>query len=343
MIVDPDEVSCRGRFPGREEPVLQRRKAIASLAALAAAPLVRAQAPRSMPRVAGLCFGSPGNLRTRVDAFVEGMRRLGYVDGRDVRYEFRYGNGQRDLLAGLARDIVAGKPDVIVCGSTLTTPPLIEATKTIPLVMVTAEEALVTARNPTRPAPNVTGTVNNALEQIPRSLQHAHAVVPGLTRFAALINPGNPAHVAYRSALEAAARNLRVAIEHIEARARSELDRAVDRAASTGQALVVMSDATLYDDRRAIVELAMVNRIPAMYPQRGYVEAGGLMSYGQNIEAGFARAANFVDRILKGAKPADLPLELPAKVEFTVNRYTAANLGLKIPEDVLKRADRVVG
>jgi putative ABC transport system substrate-binding protein len=296
-----------------------------------------------MPHVAALCFGSPGNLKTRVDAFLAAMRRIGYVENRNVLYDFRYANGQRDLLPGLAREVVARNPQLIVSGSTLTTPPLMEATKTIPIVMVTAEEALVTGGQPTRPAANVTGTVNNALEQLPRSLQHTHAVVPNLTRFAALMNPTNGAYAAYRAALDAAARNMRLAIEHVEAPSRQDLQRAVARAAGAGQALLVMSDAALYDERRNIAELAMVNRIPAMYPQRGYVEVGGLMSYGQNIEAGFARAAEFVDRILKGAKPADLPLELPAKIEFTINRYTAANLGLAIPAEVLKRADRVVG
>ena len=104
-----------------------------------------------------------------------------------------------------------------------------------------------------------------------------------------------------------------------------------------------MSDADFYNQRRTIVELAMINRIPAMYPQRGYVEAGGLMSYGQSSEHGFIRAAAFVDRILKGEKPADMPLEMPTKVEFAINRYTATNMGLSIPPEVLKRADRVVG
>src|SRR2546425_1144838 len=128
---------------------------------------VRALTPRS----GMLCFGSPGNLKSRVNLFFEAMRQLGYVEGRNVRYEMRYGNGQRDLLLDLATELVAKGPDVIVSGSTFVTPPLMQATKTIPIVMVTAEEALATSRQPTRPAPNVTGTVNNALEQVPRSFQ----------------------------------------------------------------------------------------------------------------------------------------------------------------------------
>ncbi len=290
-----------------------------------------------------LCFGSPGNLKSRVNLFFEAMRQLGYVEGRNVRYEMRYANGQRDLLPGLATELVAKGPDVIVSGSTFATPPLMQATKTIPIVMVTAEEALAMSRQPTRPAPNVTGTVNNALEQVPRSFQLTASVVPNLARVAALVAPTNAAYLAYRSTLESGARAARLHLELVEVPTRNDLKRAVERAASIAQAMVVMSDADFYNQRRTIVELAMINRIPAMYPQRGYVEAGGLMSYGQSSEHGFIRAAAFVDRILKGAKPADVPLELPSKVEFAINRYTASNIRLTIPPEVLKRADRVVG
>jgi len=321
---------------------LDRRHALAAFTALALSPLARGQG-RAAPRVAVLCFGSPGNLKSRMDAFLAGMRQLGYVDGRNVRYDTQYANGQRDLLRGLAREVVAPDPAVIVSGSTLVTPALIEATRTIPIVMVTAEEALATTRQPTRPAPNVTGTVNNALEQVPRTLAHLVAAVRGLTRVAALVNPSNAAHAPYRGAIESAARAARVRCDFVEAPAKPDIQRAVERAASLAQALMVMSDADFYDERRNIAELMMVNRIPAIFPQRGYVDAGGLMSYGYNAEQGFARAADFVDRILKGAKAADVPLEWPAKAEFVINRYVATNLGIKIPPEVLKRADRVVG
>lgn len=338
MIFDP--AVCLRHHPPREKR-LQRRQALASLAALALAPVAQAQG--RIARVGALCYGSPGNLRTRIDAFLASMRLLGYVDGRNVRYDLRYGNGQRDLLPALAQEIVAANPDVILSGSTLATPPLMAATSTIPIVMVTAEEALAATRMPTRPAPNVTGTVNNALEQIPRSLSHLVLALPGTAHVTLLLNPANSAHEVYRATMESAARTARLRFDAIQASTRDELPRAIARAAGTAQALVLMSDATFYDERRGIVEQAMVHHVPVMYPQRGYVEAGGLMSYGQNIEQGFARAADFVDRVLKGAKAADLALERPTKVEFAINRYTATNLGIAISPEALKRADRVVG
>ena len=325
------------------EDRLHRRNALAGLAALALAPLARAQAPAKIARVAALCFGSPGNLKSRMDAFYGRMRALGYVENRTVRYDVYYANGQRDLQPGLAAAILSHDPDVIVSGSTLTTPVLMKATPTIPIVMVTAEEPLVASRQPTRPAPNVTGTANNAQEQVPRALQHLVAALPTVTHIAALVNPSNAAQASYRSAIESAARAARLRCEVVEAPAKSDIEGAVERAASVAQAMLLMSDAGFYDERRNIAELAVMNRIPAMYPQRGYVDAGGLMSYGYNAEQGFARAADFVDRIIKGAKAADVPLEWPARVELVINRYAAANLGLTIPAEVLKRADRVVG
>ncbi len=327
----------------RPELALDRRRALASAAALALSPLARGQAP-AMPLVGALCFGSPGALKPRVTAFVERMRQLGYMENRTVRYELRHANGQRDLLSGLAKGLVSVKPDVIVSGSVLATKPLMQATATIPIVMVSSEEeVLVASRQPTRPAANVTGTINNALEGVARSLYHLAAMVPGLARIAALVNPANAAHAAYHAALEAAARAARIRCEFIEASAPQDLARAVERAVATAQAMTVMSDDTFYDERHGIVELAVMNRIPTMYPRRGYVDVGGLMSYGPSIEEGFARAADFVHRIFKGAKPADLPLERPSKAELTVNRYAAANLGISIPANLLKHADRVVG
>lgn len=326
---------------GSGRPTLQRRHAIAGLAALALAPLARAQ--EGIARVGVLCYGSPGNLRTRIGAFLAAMRQLGYVEGGNVRCEIRYANGQRDLLPALAAELLAAKPDVIVSGSTLATPPLIAATKTVPIVMVTAEEALAATRTPTRPAPNVTGTVNNALEQVPRALSHLVLALPGTARLVALLNPSNAAHDVYRATVDAAARAAKLRCDVVQAAAREELPKAIARAAAMGQALLVMSDAAFYDERRGIVELAMVQHLPVMYPQRGYVEAGGLMSYGQNIEQGFARAADFVDRILKGSAPSELALERPTKVEFAINRYTATNLGITISSEAIKRADRVVG
>src|SRR5262249_36951678 len=155
------------------------------------------------------------------------------------------------------------RPDAIVSGSVLTTKPLMQATATIPIVMVSSEEELLAAsRQPVRPAPNVTGTINNALEGVPRSLYHLTAMAPGLARMAALVNPANAAHAAYHSTLEAAARAARLRCEFVEASAPQDLARAVERAATTGRAMMVMSDDTFYDERHGIVELAVMNRIP---------------------------------------------------------------------------------
>jgi putative ABC transport system substrate-binding protein len=328
---------------------MKRRDAIVRLAALgwfAFVPSARSQPPAKLPRVVTLTFGSPYNARSRAEAFRKGMRELGYEEGTNVRYEWRSANGQADLLREMALALSREKVDVIVSSSSTTTEALVQATKTIPIVMATCEDPVVSGfvRSLAHPEANVTGFSDNALDQLPRHMELLAKAVPSLTRAAALMNPSNSIYAAYRSRLEAAAKALRVQLVVVDAANSRDIDRAFSELeAQRIDALVVMSDGFFYTDRTTITELANRFRVPAIYPHQGYTEAGGLMSYGPNIDYNYFHAATFVDKILRGARPADLPIEQPANQELIVNRGAARSIGLALPADLVKRARKVIG
>jgi putative ABC transport system substrate-binding protein len=325
---------------------LSRRRTLAALASLAASAILPLSAQQvRVYRVGILTYGSRANFRSRADAFFAAMRALGYVDGRNVQYRWTSANGQDDLLQSFARDMARDPPDVVVSASALTTKVLQQASKTIPIVMAASEEPVMEgfAKSLSQPGTNITGISASVLDHIPRHLELLTEVAPRIRRVVALLNPDNPTHPAYRSRLEAAIRPPR-RFMMVEARNRDQIDRVFERhpRADEPEGLLVMNDPVLYTERRTIAEGASRLRQAAVYPLRGFVEAGGLMSFGPNPEASFIRAATFVDRILKGARPAEMPIEPAPRIELVLNRDAARAIGVTLPDSLLKQAATVI-
>jgi len=298
-----------------------------------------------MPCIAVLTSGSAVNARPRIEAFRKGMEELGYVEGRNVHYELRHANGQLDLLRESAREL-ARDADVIVSSSALTTRTLKEESVSIPVVMVAVDDPVADgfARSLAHPGANFTGLTANVLGQAPRFVELLSQASPKLARLALLANPSNPTHRAFRARMESAAARAGARTTLLEASTPEQLEIAFP---ATGEdvfdGLVVMYDTMLYSQRIRVVELARDTRRPVIYPQRGYVEAGGLMSYGPQVEQNYRRAASYVDRILNGAQPRDMSIEPPVRFELVINRTAARGLGVQLPPGFLKKADRVIG
>jgi putative ABC transport system substrate-binding protein len=282
------------------------------------------------------------------EAFRQGLRDLGYVDGRSVVIEYRDAEGKYDRLPALAAELVALKVDVIVAADTPAALAAKQATRTLPIVFIGAGDpvtiGLVTSL--ARPGGNVTGLSLLAPELVGKRLELLKQAVPGVGRVAALWQPGFVGERTEKDMLkevEVAARALRVQLQYVEARGPADFDRAFsDMTRARADALTVLGSAMFANERRRVVDLAAKNRLPGVYGFREYVDAGGLMAYGPNVADLFQRAAIYADKILKGAKPGDLPVEQPTKFELVINRKTAKALGLTIPPSVLGRADQVI-
>jgi ABC-type uncharacterized transport system substrate-binding protein len=328
---------------------MDRRAFIRSLAGgLLAAPLAAdAQQARKVPRIGWLpvnLAAAPHNL----EPFRQGLRDLGYVEGRDLVIETRDAEAKLERLPALAAELVALKVDVIVAPGTPQALAAKKATRTIPIVFVGAADpvadGLVTSL--ARPGGNATGSSNFASELVGKRLELLKQAVPGVSRVAVLWQPGAVAERVEKNILKAAevaARALEVRPQFVEARGPDDLDRALsDMTRARAGALTVLPSAMFVSERRRLVDLAAKNRLPAVYGSREFVDAGGLMSYGPNIADLNRRAATYVDKILKGAKPADLPVERPTKFEVVINLKTARALGLTIPPSLLQRADQVI-
>jgi putative ABC transport system substrate-binding protein len=282
------------------------------------------------------------------EAFRQGLRDLGYVDGRSVVIEYRDAEGKYDRLPALAAELVALKVDVIVAADTPAALAAKQATRTLPIVFIGAGDpvtiGLVTSL--ARPGGNVTGLSLLAPDLVGKRLELLKQAVPGVGRVAALWQPGFVGERTEKDMLkevEVAARALRVQLQYVEARGPADFDRAFsDMTRARADALTVLGSAMFANERRRVVDLAAKNRLPGVYGFREYVDAGGLMAYGPNVADLFQRAAIYADKILKGAKPGDLPVEQPTKFELVINRKTAKALGLTIPPSVLGRADQVI-
>ena len=282
------------------------------------------------------------------EAFLQGLRDLGYVEGRNVVIEYRDAEGKLERLPALAAELVALKVDVIVAASTLAALAAKQATRTLPIVFAAAGDpvasGLVTSL--ARPGGNVTGLSILAPELVGKCLELLKQAVPGVSRVAVLWQPGALGERTEKDMLkeaEVAARALGVRLQFVEARGPADFDRAFsDMTRARAGALTVLASVMFFSERRRLVDLAAKNRLPAVYPLREFVDAGGLMSYGPNVADLFRRAATYVDKILKGAKPADLPVEQPTKFELVINLKTAKALGLTIPPSLLARADEVI-
>jgi putative ABC transport system substrate-binding protein len=328
--------------------VIDRRSFISSLAGgLLAAPLA-SEAQQTAPTIAKiglLSVTTPVVLASSIEAFRQALRGLGHVEGTFV-LEVRYGDGRFERLPELARELVGLKMDVILATSDVVIAAIKRETQTIPIVMVFSTDPMGTGfvASLARPGGNVTGLSNISSELSRKRLELLREAVPGLSRVAALWNPDVRGALLDYKETEGAARLLRLELQSVEVSRAEDLDRAFSAVTKQrAQALVLPgANPVGFINRGKIATFAQRNRLPSMYPTREYVEAGGLMSYGPSLPDLFRRAATYVDKILKGAKPADLPVEQPTKFELVINLKTAKALGLTIPPSLLQRADQVI-
>ena len=306
-----------------------------------------AQQPKKVPRIGYVSStGDPNTPGPQVEGFRQGLRDIGYIEGRNILVEYRYVEGKLDRAPSLVAELVQLKVDVIV----VTLLPAIraakQATKTIPIVMVTFQDPVATGLvdSLARPGGNITGLTGLGRELSGKRLELLMEVVPRISRVAILWDTNAPGPIIGFKEYEAAARALNIPLQSLEVRGPNpDLERAFQTAAKgRALALIAINNPVLNRYAKQIADLAIKNRLPSMYEKSDYVETGGLVSYSANDADQFRRAAYYVDRILKGAKPADLPIEQPMKFEFVINLKTAKQLGLTIPPNVLARADKVI-
>jgi putative ABC transport system substrate-binding protein len=312
-----------------------------SLASLA----TYAQRPGKMARIGRLWPSSASADASTFGAFQQGLRDLGWIVGKNITVEDRYAEGRLDRLPELAAELVRLKVDVIVAGATTSALAAKNATATIPIVMVMGGDPVASGLvgSFARPGGNVTGVAALIQELSVKRMELLKETVPGLTRVTVLSNPAFPDSAPSVKGLQGAAGALGLQLRVVEVRDPSEFEKAF--AAISGEhakALMVLGDAMFNTYRRRIVEFAAKSRLPAMYGLLSFVDDGGLMFYGASLPDMFKLAATYVDRILKGAKPSELPIERPSKFELVINVKTAKALGITIPRSLLLRADRVI-
>jgi putative ABC transport system substrate-binding protein len=304
-----------------------------------------AQQPTKIPRIGFLAATSPSAISTRIEAFRQGLGELGYVEGKNIVIEYRYAEGNLDRLPALAAELVRLNVDVIVTGGAANTRAAKEATKIIPIVMALDNDPVASGfvANLARPGGNITGLSTLAPEISGKQLELLKEIVPKLSRLAVLGNSTTPVNAQALREIELSAGPFRVKLQYLDIRDPKDIETAF-RAASKGraEALLVLASPLFVLQRTQLTDLALKNRLPAIYDRREFVDDGGLMSYGTNFADMSRRAATYVDKILKGAKPADIPVEQPKKFEFIINLKAAKQIGLTIPPNVLARADKVV-
>ena len=283
--------------------------------------------------------------RRRYLAFVQALQELGWVEGRNISTEIRYAATQMDRLSALVAELLQANVDVIITSGTVLIEAVHKATTTIPVVMAAVGDPVGTGlvASLAHPGGNLTGLSNQATELSAKRLELASEIVPNLTRVAALWNPDNASLALKLREIEAAARIKGVHVEVLAVRRPADFDEAFQLATRARvNALILAEDSLLVSQRSRIIDFAMGNRLPVISEFRLFADAGGLLSYGPDQIDMWRRAATFVDKILKGAKPADLPIEQPAKLELVINLKTAKALGLTIPQSLLLRADEVI-
>jgi ABC-type uncharacterized transport system substrate-binding protein len=305
----------------------------------------RLQQPKRVPLIGYLSLGSPADAAASVDAFRQGLHELGYAEGRDVAIEYRYAGGGVDQLPALAAELVRLPADVIVARGT---PPALatkDATATIPVVAAPVGDpvGLGLVASTARPGGNVTGLTNLGPGLSAKRLELLKEAVPSASRVAALLNLTNPSAAPHLRETLGAAQKLGVRVQPLEVRGTEDFERAFEAATREhAEALVTHADALFFQYRAQLVGLTLRGRLAGVFPEREFVEAGGLLAYGANIPDIFRRAAAYVDKILKGASPADLPVEAPTKFDLVVNLGTAGALGLAIPPAVLQQATEII-
>jgi putative tryptophan/tyrosine transport system substrate-binding protein len=305
----------------------------------------RAQQPAKTPRVGLLLQGTSTSLMTRLEGFRQGLRERGYVEGKNIALEQRFDDDREERLPALAAELVRLRVDVIVAAATPAIKAAKQATATIPIIFVHSADpvALGLVTSFARPGGNITGLSSASPDYSGKQLELLKEVVPQLSQIAILWNAANPGTaIAFRE-MQDAVRVLKLSVQSLEVRRSEDLAPAFKNVRKQrGTGLVTLLDPLVVSQRTRIVELASEGRLPAIYPQKEFVEAGGLMAYGADLTDSYRRAALFMDKILKGAKPAELPVEYPTKFTFTVNLKAAKQIGLTIPPMVLARADKVI-
>jgi putative tryptophan/tyrosine transport system substrate-binding protein len=328
---------------------VQRRDFLVAVGALLGLPLaVEAQQPAKSPRIGFLAFSSPNLAAEQLNAFREGLRDLGYAEGRNIVIEYRDAKGETDRLPALAAELVALKVDVILAAGTQHVLAAKQATTTIPIVFADVADPVARGfvTSLARPGGNITGLSNLNTDLVGKWLELLTQAVPGVKRVAFLWQPGYLPERAEKDVLqraEVAAQALGVRLQFVEARRPEDFDRAfAEMTRARVDAVIVWGGVLFIFERKRIADLAARNRLPSSYPMSEFVDAGGLISYAPNIADNFRRSAGYVDKILKGAKPADLPVEQSSKLELVINVKTAKALGLTLPPSLLQRADRVI-
>jgi ABC-type uncharacterized transport system substrate-binding protein len=324
---------------------VRRRDFISGIAGSAAAwPLgARAQSSNRLPTIGFLGASTPSAWSQWTSAFVQRLTELGWIEGRTVLIEYRWAEGRSERYAEIATEFVRLNVNVILTvGGAV--PASKQATSVIPIVFAIAIDPVGTGlvASLARPGGNVTGLSMQATDLAGKRLEYLREVLPGLRRLAIMANVGYPASVVEIGEVQAAARKTALEIELLEIRQAEDIAPAFASLTSGTQALYVCGDALVTANRARISTLALGARLPTIYPDRAFLETGGLMAYGANNADLFRRAADYVDKILRGAKPADLPVEQPTKFEFAINLIVAKALGLNVPPTLLARADEII-
>ena len=304
----------------------------------------RAQQPARLPTIGYVGANRPSVESQRIDVFVQRLRELGWIEGRTIAIEVRWAEGRNERFAEIAAEFIRLKVDVIV---TVGTPAVVtakQATSVIPIVFAGAGDPVGTGlvASLARPGGNVTGLSLQTTDSVGKRLELLREVVPDLRRLAILADAGNPQGVLEMGEVQAAARGLGIEVAPLEIRRAEDITPAFDALKGRADALVVVAGPLVTTNRIRINILALGARLPTMHNLRGNVEAGGLMSYGANFPDLYRRAADYVDKIFRGTKPGDLPVEQPTKFDLIINVTTAKALGLTIPESFLLRADEVI-
>jgi putative tryptophan/tyrosine transport system substrate-binding protein len=317
----------------------------AAWTALAWAGAVRAQAQAKVRRIGLLSSFSPSEAAHWHQAFHLGLRDLGWIEGKNISIEYRYAEGRHDRLPDLAADLVRLKVDVIVTTATSDALAAQKATRAIPIVMVAAGDPVANGlvESLARPGGNVTGLSQMTVELAGKRLELLKEMVPKLSRVAVLWNPQSASATLNWKENQQPARQLGIQLQSLEVRSPNELDQAFEAATrARAGALAILPDPVISTNLKRIVDFAAKSRLPSIYQWSEFADAGGLVTYGPDRADLFRRAATYVDKILKGTKPGDLPVDQPTKFELVVNLKTAKALGITIPQSVLLRAGRVI-
>ncbi len=310
------------------------------------APLAaEAQQPAKIPRIGLLSPFSPSATALWHEAFRRGLRDLGWVEGKNISIEYRYSEGRNDRVPDLAADLVRLKVDIIVAATSTAALAAKHATRAIPIVMASAGDPVGSGlvESLARPGGNITGLTMIAPELTGKRLELLKEIVPKLSRVAVLWNPQGPASTLSWKEIQLPARELGVQLHSLEVRSSNDFDKAFkDASRARAGALAIMPDPVFVTNLKQIADFSAKSRLPSIFHLREFVDSGGLLAYGTDRSDLFRRAATYVDKILKGAKPADLPVEQPTKFELVINLKTAKAIGVTIPQSILIRADQVI-